>query len=100
MSAYHGVDSTAMAGLDEELDVGVHEGRGHGHSGSVRKDELGVLTEALDGVEDVIPSTTVQPRAVVTELVDNLVEALVVSIFELSSSLSPHPSQTLQEWSQ
>ena len=36
--ASHGGDFSLVAGLDEELDVGFHEGDGHGHVGSVRHD--------------------------------------------------------------
>jgi len=67
------VHTSAVAGLDEELDVGVHEGHSHGHGGSVGEDKVGVVAETLDDVEDVVPATTVQARRVVTELVDDLV---------------------------
>ena len=37
--------SSLVAGLDEQLDIGVHEGRGHGDVGSVGHD--GVLVRPL-----------------------------------------------------
>jgi hypothetical protein len=66
------VDTTSMAGLDEQAHVGVHEGRGHGDLGSVGKDELAVLAESLDDGEDVVPSAAVEAGRVLTELVDDL----------------------------
>lgn len=69
----HGVDLTSVAGLDEKLDVGIHEWHGHGDGRSVWEDKVGVLAEFLDHAEDVIPSSTVQAGGVVAELVDDLV---------------------------
>ena len=69
----HGVDTSLVASLDEELDVCVHEGRGHGDGIAVGENEVGVLAEALDGVEDVVPAAAVQAGRVVTKLVDDLV---------------------------
>lgn len=63
-----------MAGLDEELDVRIHEWDGHGHGGTVGKDEVGVLAEALDGAEDVVPSAAVEAGAVIAKLVDDLID--------------------------
>lgn len=71
--ATHGVHTTLVAGLDEELDVGVHEGDGHGDGGSVGEDKVGVVAELLDDAEDVVPSAAVETGAVVAELVDDLV---------------------------
>jgi hypothetical protein len=68
----HGVDASAMTGLDEKLDVGVHEGSGHGDGASVGEDEVGVVSEAFDDAEDVIPTTAVETGRVFTEFVDNL----------------------------
>jgi hypothetical protein len=70
--AYHGVDTALVAGLDEELHVGVHEGNGHGDVGAVREDEVGVLAELFDEGEDVVPSAAVETGAVIAEFVDNL----------------------------
>jgi len=66
------VDATAVAGLDQQLDICVHEGHGHGHIRTVRQDEVGVVTELLDEGEDVVPSSTVETSAVVTQFVDDL----------------------------
>lgn len=71
--AAHGVDAALVAGLDEQLDVGVHKGDGHCDGGSVRQDKVCVVAELLDGAEDVVPSAAVEAGAVVTELVDDLV---------------------------
>jgi hypothetical protein len=70
--AAHGVDTAPVACLDEELDVGVHEGRGHGDGVAVGKDKVGVLAETLDGAEDVVPAAAVETGGVVAELVDDL----------------------------
>ena len=71
--AAHGVDAALVAGLDEELDVGVHEGDGHGDGGAVGEDKVGVVAELLDDAEDVVPAAAVEARGVVAELVDDLV---------------------------
>ncbi|KAH0294862.1 malate synthase, partial [Aureobasidium sp. EXF-3399] len=44
----HGVHSSAVACLDQKLDVGIHEWRSHGDSRTVRQDKVGVLAETLD----------------------------------------------------
>ena len=71
--AAHGVDAALVAGLDEQLDVGVHEGHRHGDARAVGQDEVGVLAELLDGAEDVVPAAAVEAGAVVAQLVDDLV---------------------------
>jgi hypothetical protein len=58
--AAHGVHTAAVASLDEELDVGVHEGNGHGDGAAVGKDEVWVVAEAFDDGEDVIPTAAVE----------------------------------------
>ena len=73
---YHSVDTSAVAGLDQKLDIGVHEGRGHGNSRTVWEDKVGVLAETLDNAEDVVPSSAVQSRGVITKLVDDLLQVL------------------------
>ena len=67
------MDTSLVASLDEKLDVGVHEGRCHSNGITVGQNKVGVLAEALDGVEDVVPATAVQAGGMVTKLVDNLV---------------------------
>jgi malate synthase len=37
-----------VAGLDEELHVGIHERHGHGDVRAIGKDEVGVVAELLD----------------------------------------------------
>lgn len=68
----HGMNASSVAGLDEELDVSVHEGRCHRDGIAVRKNEVGILTEPLNRVENVVPATTVQAGGVIAELVDDL----------------------------
>jgi hypothetical protein len=69
---YHGVYASAMACLNQEFDVGIHEWHSHCHCGTVWKDKVCVISEALDHAEDVIPTTAVKAGAVVTEFVDDL----------------------------
>lgn len=70
--AAHCVNATAMACANQELDVRVHEGDGHGDVGAIGEDEAGAVTEALDKGEDVIPSAAVEAGAMVSKLVDDL----------------------------
>ncbi len=58
--------------FDEELDVSVHKRNRHGDCGAVRQYKIGIVTELFDHTEDVIPSTAIQARTVVTELIDDL----------------------------
>ena len=67
------MNTTTVAGLDQQTDVGIHERHGHGDSGTVGQDKVGVLAEALDEREDVIPTATVETGAVVAEFVDDLI---------------------------
>jgi hypothetical protein len=67
------VDTTAVASLDEQLHIGIHERHGHGDVGAVGKDKVGVLAELLDEGEDVIPAAAVETGAVVTQFIDNLI---------------------------
>ena len=61
-----------MASFDEKLDVSIHERDGHCDSGAVRQNKIGVLTKFFDHAEDVVPSTAIQARTMVTELIDDL----------------------------
>jgi hypothetical protein len=70
--ATHGMYATLVACLDEKLNVGIHERYGHGHRVTVWKNEVGVLAEALDSVENVVPTSAVEACRVVAELIDNL----------------------------
>jgi hypothetical protein len=69
---YHSVHASAMACLDEEFDVRIHEWDSHGHCSTIWKDKVGVISEALDHAEDVIPTTAVEAGAMIAEFVDNL----------------------------
>lgn len=61
-----------MASLNQQSDVGVHEGDRHSDSRTVRQDKVGALSELLDEGENVVPTAAVQTGAVLTELVDDL----------------------------
>ena len=61
-----------VACFDEKLNVSVHERNGHCDCGAVWQNKVGILTKFLDHAEDIIPSTAIQPRAMVTKLVDDL----------------------------
>ena len=45
-----------MAGLNEEADVGVHEGDSHSDVLAIRQHSRAVGTALLDEAEDVVPS--------------------------------------------
>lgn len=70
---YHSVNTTTVAGLDQQTHVGIHERHSHGDGRTVRQDKVGVLAETLDEGEDVVPATAVETGAVVPEFVDDLV---------------------------
>ena len=61
-----------VACLDEELDVGIHKRDRHCDCGAVRQDKVDVLAEFLNHAKDVIPSTAIQARTVITQLKDDL----------------------------
>ena len=67
------VGAAAVAGGDEEAGVSAHERDGHRHLPSVRQDERGLLAEALDEAEHVVPAAGVQARGVLAELEQDLV---------------------------
>jgi hypothetical protein len=66
------MDTSLVAGLDQESNICVHERNGHGNRSTVRQDEVGVVAELLDEGKDVVPSSAVQAGAVVTKLIDDL----------------------------
>ena len=61
-----------VACLDEKLNIRIHERNRHCDCGAVRQNEVGILTKFFDDAEDIIPSTAIQPRTVVTKLKDDL----------------------------
>lgn len=65
--------ASAVAGLNQQLNICIHKRHSHCDSAPVRQDELWVVPELLDDAEDVIPAPTVETRAVLTELVDYLI---------------------------
>ncbi len=50
-----------MAGLDQQLDVGVQEVPVHGDLAAIRQDAVGTVAELLDEAEDVVPTAAVEP---------------------------------------
>ena len=69
----HSGDLALVAGLDEKLNICVHERDGHGDTGTIWEDEVWVLAELLDDREDVIPTSTIKSGGVVSEFEDDLV---------------------------
>ena len=66
------MDLTSVAGLDQKFDIRVHEWNSHGHRVTIWQDEVGVLSEALDDAENVVPSAAIEAGAVVAKFVDDL----------------------------
>lgn len=71
--ATHSSNLALVAGLDEKLNICVHEWDGHGDTGTIWENEVWVLAELLDDAEDVIPAAAVETRAMVSQLEDDLV---------------------------
>ena len=69
----HRVRAAPMAGPHEELGVRAHERHRHRDLRAIGQDERRVAPELLDHAEDVVPTSGVQPRCVVAELVEDLV---------------------------
>lgn len=69
----HSSDLAPVAGLDEKLNICVHEWDGHCDTGTIWQDEVWILAELLDDREDVIPTSAVKSGGVVSELEDDLV---------------------------
>ena len=55
-----------VACFDEKLDVSIHERNRHSNGGAVRQDKVRVMTELFDHAENVIPSTAIQARTVIS----------------------------------
>jgi len=64
--------SSSMTGLDEQLHICVHERDSHCHCRAVWQDKIRVVAELLNHTENIIPPTTIQPRAMIAQLIDNL----------------------------
>jgi hypothetical protein len=83
------VNASFVASLDEELDIGVHEGHGHRNIAAIRENKLRVIAEFLDKTEDVVlvhqclihgegggesyPSTAVQSRRMISQFINEFV---------------------------
>lgn len=61
-----------VTGLNEQLDVRIHERYRHSDCRTVRQYEIRILTELLDYAENVVPSATVQTSGMVAKLIDDL----------------------------
>ncbi len=69
----HGEGPAPVAGLDQQLGVGPHEGRGHGDVSAVDEHEIGPgVAEVLDDAEQVVPAARVQSGGVIAELEQDL----------------------------
>jgi hypothetical protein len=68
-----GVRAALVTRLHEQVGVGAHEGDLHGDLSAVREDDL-VMSELLDRAEDVVPSSRVDARDVIAQLVEELVD--------------------------
>ena len=71
--AAHRVDVAAMARLDQQLRVALHEVRRHRDQRAVGEAEILVAAELLDAREDVVPAAAVEPGRVLAQLVEDLV---------------------------
>lgn len=61
-----------VTGLDQQLDVRIHERYCHSDCRTVWQYEIRILAELLNHAEDVVPSATVQTSAMVAKLIDDL----------------------------
>ena len=87
------MDTSSVAGLDKELDIGLHEWDRHGNVRSVREDKVGVLSKLFDDAENVIPPSTVQSRAVAPEFIDNLIH-----LKDRQNGLNQHSPSNGSSW--
>lgn len=67
-----GLGAAPVAGANQQLGVGAHEGGGHGDLGPVGQLEVGAVAEGLDQAEEVVPAARVQSRAVLAQFVEDL----------------------------
>ena len=79
------MNTSLVTGFYEEPDVCIHKWNRHGDIAAVGENVFGMITELLDETEDVIlkvnsiaarniyPSTTVQPRRMISQFIDELV---------------------------
>jgi hypothetical protein len=72
VGSHHGMNTSAVACLNEKLHVSFHERHSHRYSAPVWQNKLAVVTELLDNAEDVIPSAAVEAGAVLSEFIDDL----------------------------
>ena len=71
--ASHGMDSAAMAGVDEQLDIGAQERLLHGDGAAVGQHKVRTASEFLDETKNVIPAPAVQPDGVVAQFVEDFI---------------------------
>ena len=71
--ATHGVGAAAVAGLNQGQAVALEEVRLHRDAEAIGEHEVRATAELLDEREDVVPAAAVEPRAVLAQLVQDLV---------------------------
>ena len=72
--AAHGEGATPVAGLDQQVAVGLHHRRGHRHGVAVGEGEVRPgIAEVLDDAEQVVPAARVEACRMVAQLVEDLV---------------------------
>src|SRR5713101_4460913 len=67
------MNTTPMAGLNQQFDVGAQKMPLHRHLRPIRQHELRMRAKLLDETENVVPASAVQPRGMVAQFVKNLV---------------------------
>src|SRR4029079_10282072 len=61
----HRESASAMARLNAEQGVRMHEMRGHGDQGAVGQQEVALVPKSFNTREDVVPAATVEPGRVI-----------------------------------
>ena len=69
----HGMHSSLVARLNEEIAIALHEVLGHAHEHAVRKETIRMIPERLDIAEYVVPTATIETCRVLLQLVEDLV---------------------------
>src|SRR5690242_19264193 len=69
----HGVDTAAMASLDQQIDVRLEEVPRHGDLGAIGKNAVRGVAKLFYETEDVIPSAAVEAGGMLAQLIENFV---------------------------
>src|SRR5438270_2243095 len=67
--AAHGVNPAAMAGLNQQIDVGLQEMFVHGQGRAIGLHEFRAVSEFLDDAKDVVPSAAVQSGRMIAQFI-------------------------------